>query len=239
MVCLKHIFLLIICCSSSLCFAVTPSEILKKSDLRRGLEGSFFVRVKTVAIDGNDKLIHQYDVKVLNPETSLIEQIEPIRARGRRLLMRGLDMWLFTPEIKKPIRISLQQKLTGEIQNGDISRTNFAEDYQASLSSKVLDEKYFVLDLKARDSKVTYDKIVYWVDKTSYRPFKAEFYALSGKLLKTAKYERYKKIGRYDRMTKIVIQDALNKKNISEIYYSEHAPKKFDESLFNKEQMMR
>lgn len=224
---------------SALVQAQTPKEILVKSDLRRGLEGSFYVRVKTVSVDGADKQIHEYDVKVLNPDVSLVEQMEPIRARGRKLLMRGLDMWLFTPDVKKPVRISLQQKFTGEIQNGDISRTNYAQDYKAEIDSSSKDPQYYVLNLEAVDPKVTYEKIRYWVEKKSFRPAKAEFYASSGKLLKTAKFLAYKKIGKYERMTRVVIEDSLNKKLKSEIFYSRHAVKKFDESLFNKEQMMR
>ena len=37
----------------------------------------------------------------------LTEQIEPERARGRKLLMKNYDIWLFTPNIKKALSKTL------------------------------------------------------------------------------------------------------------------------------------
>lgn len=219
--------------------AEDPSSILKKSDLRRGLQGSFSVQVRTVSTDGTEKQTQVYDVKVLNHKVSLVEQVEPASAKGRKLLMNGYDMWLFTPDIKRSVRISLQQRLTGEVQNGDIVRTNFSEDYDAQIDRSAQEPGYHVLDLKAKEAKVTYERIRYWVEKKTYRPHRAEFFASGGKKLKDARFGKFRKIGGMDRMTHVLIVDALNNKRKSEMFYSAHKKQKYDEGIFNKEQMDR
>jgi hypothetical protein len=219
--------------------AITPQEILVKSDSHRGLEGSFFVKAKTIAKNGDDIQEQEYDVKVLKNDVSLVVQTAPARAKGRSLLMRGLDMWLVTPDVKKPVRITLQQKLSGDISNGDISRTNYAQDYTVTKETLDAATNAHVLELKAKNNDVTYSRIKYWIEKSTYKPIKAEYYAISGKLLKTGVFSDYKNIAGKERMTRFSIADAVNKSQRSEIIYSGHKKSKFDESLFNKEQMTR
>ena len=60
------------------------------------------------------------------------------------MLMKDYDMWLFTPNIKKPLRISLEQKLTGEVSYGDIAKTNYAEDYNAKLISTEITSSFVI-----------------------------------------------------------------------------------------------
>ena len=71
--------------------------------------------------------------------------------------MTGYDMWIFTPNIKRPVRISLEQKLTGEVANGDIARTNFSEDYTPEIQSEenIGAVKAWKLNLKSKDKKTT------------------------------------------------------------------------------------
>lgn len=235
--CFRTFFLVFTLCISLRAAAQSADELVKGADLHRGLQGSFSMKVKALVQDGSEKSESIYSVKVRDVDTSLVEQISPARAQGRKLLMKGLDMWLFTPQVKKPIRISLQQKLTGEIANGDISRTNYAQDYDAKLVGE--EKGSAILDLTAKDKRVTYSKIKYWVHKKSKKPIKAEFYALSGKLMKTATFSNFKKIEGVERMTKVTIQDAVVSTKKSILMYASQKSEKFPDSLFNKEQMDR
>jgi hypothetical protein len=170
---------------------------------------------------------------------SLTEQTEPERARGRKILMRDYDIWLFTPNIKKALRISLEQKLTGQVANGDIARTNYAEDYEAKLLGieKQNNIEVYRLDLKAKNNKVTYGKIEYVVAKKDFSPIEATFFAISGKPLKRANFSDFKPIQGMSRATKMVIQDYLQKDKVSTMIFSDHKPEKFSESIFNKERL--
>jgi hypothetical protein len=49
----------------------------------------------------------------------------------------------------------------------------------------------YLLELKAIDQKVSYDRIHYWVRKDNFWPMKLAFYVLSGRLLKTLTYTKF------------------------------------------------
>jgi len=70
-----------------------------------------------------------------------------------------------------------------------------------------------VFDLTARHKRTTYDRIRYWVSVEREVGVKAEFYSLSGKLLKTAKFS-YDNTIQYSGniipfVSSMVIRDAL------------------------------
>lgn len=214
-----------------------PNEIVKKADLKRGLGNvshSF-----NVTITNQDQKREVFQVNFKDVNTSLTNQIEPERSRGRKLLMKDYDIWLYTPNIKKPLRISLEQKLTGEVANGDIARTNYAEDYEATLlaTEKKGSQDVYKLELKAKNKKVTYGRIEYVVAKKDYMPIEATFYALSGKALKSAEFSDFKQIQGMSRSTKMTIRDYLQKDKFSELVFSDHKTQKFDDSLFNKDRL--
>lgn len=212
---------------------LSPNEIVKKADLKRGLGTvSHSFNVQVVDQDNKKEMYHVYFKDVNN---TLTEQTEPERSRGRKLLMKDYDIWLFTPNIKKALRISLEQKLTGQVSNGDIARTNYAEDYDASFIEDKKDTENFHLDLRAKNKKVTYGRIEYVVSKKDYSPSEATFFALSGKPLKRAKFSDFKMIQGTARSTKMVITDYLQKDKQSTLIFQDHKPEKFSDSLFNKE----
>jgi len=216
---------------------ITANEIVSKADLKRGL-GNISHSFNVTVIDQDEKK-EIFHVAFKDVNNSLTEQTSPERARGRKILMRDYDIWLFTPNIKKALRISLEQKLTGQVSNGDIARTNYAEDYEAKLLGieKLNGADVYHLDLKAKNNKVTYGKIEYMVSKKDFSPIEATFFALSGKPLKRAKFLDFKNINGLSRSTKMVIQDYLAKDKISTMIFANHKAEKFDESLFNKERL--
>lgn len=215
---------------------MNANEIVKKADLKRGLGNVTHSFNVTVTDQDNKKETYHVSFKDVNH--TLSEQTEPERARGRKLLMRDYDIWLFTPNIKKALRISLEQKLTGQVSNGDIARTNYAEDYEAiHLPPLPTDKGVYRLALKAKNNKVTYGRIEYLVSKKDYGPIEATFFALSGKPLKRAKFSDYKIIQGMSRSTKMTIQDYLQKDKISILHFKDHKPESFSDSLFNKERL--
>jgi len=100
-------------------------------------------------------------------------------------------------------------------------------------------EAYYVIELKAVDRSVTYDKVIYWVNKTNDRPFKAEFYALSGRLLKTCRYQNYREVAGVVRPTRLVMEDALAEGTISRLDYSDLKAKDLPDKMFAKDYMRR
>lgn len=128
-------------------------------------------------------------------DASVAEVMEPARSKGTKLLQVEHNMWLTRPGLSKPIPISPRQRMSGQASNGDIAATNYAKDYAAQLlgEEKVAGENCYALALTARHKRTTYDHIRYWVSVARGVAVKAEFYSLSGKLLKTAvfKYDNH------------------------------------------------
>lgn len=213
--------------------ALSPNEIVKHADLKRGL--GTVSHSLTVDIENSNNKKESYKVLFKDVDTSLVEQTAPERARGRKLLMSGYDMWLFTKNIKKPVRISLDQKLTGEVSNGDIVRTNYAVDYEATLISE--DKQSYKLNLLAKNNKVTYGKIEYVVTKTDFKPLEAVFFAVSGKALKKAVFSEFKMIDGISRSTRVTISDFIQKDKVSTMDFYGHKKESFKDSLFNKDRL--
>ncbi len=148
-------------------------------------------------------------------ESSVAETQEPVRFKGSRILQVERNMWLTRPGLSKPIPISPRQRMSGQASNGDIAATNYAGDYEAKLNAtEMLDgESCYVLDLSAKHKRATYDKIRYWVSVKRVVGVKAEFYSVSGKLLKSARFEYNNTIehdgNRIPFVSKMTIRDAL------------------------------
>lgn len=235
----KIIFLLsMIYLSFSAHSVVDANDIVKKADLKRGL-GNTPHSFKVTINHSNDSRVEVFKVNFKDINATLSEQLEPERAKGRKMLMKDYDMWLFTPNIKKPLRISLEQKLSGEVSYGDIARTNYAEDYSAEIvgNEKIGNVEVYKIALNAKNKKVTYSKIDYFVDKKDNNPVEAIFYAVSGKALKKAQFLDFKPIKGMNRSTKMVIQDFLLKDKTSTMIFSDHNSEKFSDSMFNKDRM--
>lgn len=223
-------------------FAATPEQMLKAADEGRMPAGTYTFVVTVKDYGAGPMRETRYEVSSKSTEGnvfSLVDTVFPERQKGRKLLMRGNDLWLYLPTVKRPTRISFRERLTGEVANGDISRTNFANDYQATDrgAENVGGKKCVHLSLAARNKDVTYSRIEYWIDAKTYAPVKAEFYALSGKLLKTGEYSAAKMILGKPRMSRLLIKDALQPKRQSVLDFGNFRRVELPDSLFNKESL--
>jgi hypothetical protein len=113
---------------------------------------------------------------------------------GTLMIARGL-YWFLLPKAEKPLQLSAQNVLEGDISYGDLARGNLVRNYTASLDGeeKVGGARCWRLELTRTGYEANYPRIRCWVEKRSYRPRKFEYYGKTGSLLKTALYEEYQK----------------------------------------------
>lgn len=168
-----------------------------------------------------DRRVGQYD--------SLVRIVQPSRDRGKMMLKtaEGNEVWFYDPASKSGMRISLQQRLLGQAANGDVVSVNLAGAYQGTVAATetIRDgdrqpRECLRLQLSSDSRAVTYPSLRYWVDRVSKRPVKAEFYADSGRLLKTAYYRRYRQTLGAERPTEVVILDAISSNLVTVLRYS-------------------
>lgn len=120
--------------------------------------------------------------------------ISPASEKGRSTLRMEENMWLFIPNIGKPIRItSLQSVVGGVFNNADILRLDYAEEYKIQ---KTEDQgREILLHLKAKSNSVAYDKLKMLVDKKTILPIRIECLTQTSMLIKTIYYKQTKNFG--------------------------------------------
>jgi predicted Fe-Mo cluster-binding NifX family protein len=120
--------------------------------------------------------------------------LAPASEKGRSALRLGDNMWLYIPNVGKPIRItSLQSAVGGIFNNSDILRLDYAKEYNV-LQMKESDKEY-VLHLKAKTKVVAYDKLKMWVDKDTILPIRIECLTEASMLIKTIYFKETKDFG--------------------------------------------
>ena len=220
---------------------LSGDQIVKKADENRLPTGTLSFTATVQDFESGDKAARETRYHVLNKsdDASLVETVFPERAQGRKLLMEGSSLWFYTPDIKRAARVSMQQRLTGEIANGDLVHTNYAGDYDASIKGveSVGGVEAYHLLLKAKRPSVTYSSLEYWVSKKDFLPLKATFYAVSGKVLKTGVFSEPKMILGHKIVTRMLVRDAINPKRYSVMTHSEHQRTRLPASVFSKESL--
>lgn len=120
--------------------------------------------------------------------------LSPASDKGRSTLRLGDNMWLYVPNVGKPIRItSLQSIIGGVFNNADI----LALDYSVEYNVVIFEEKgrEYILNLKAKNKTVAYDRIRIWADKEKKIPVKIECMTEKGMLIKTLSFKNIKDFG--------------------------------------------
>jgi outer membrane lipoprotein-sorting protein len=217
-------------------------SIVEKADRIRLPQEGFQVDVSiTTTVPGEDPETRRYRILSKGNDNTIVLTMEPLVDRGQILLMRGRDLWIFMPNLSQPIRLSVAQRLTGEVANGDLARANFATDYVPRVVGTVDcgRERCYALELAAVDRSVTYHRVAYWVSQKTGRPVRAEFYSLSDQLLKTAVYQNVKNLGGQLRPTEILISNALRVEEQSLLEYSNLKLRDLPDKMFTKEYLKK
>ena len=218
---------------------IPAAKIVAQADEVRFPQRSFEVHVViTSTVAGSRETdVKEYEILSRGIDRTLVRTTAPAMDRGQVLLMRGRDLWAFLPSLSQPIRLALSQRLTGQVANGDLARANFSGDYSPTVTGieTIKGQQYYVLELKAVDRGVTYHRVIYRVNKNNFRPLNAEFYAVSGKLLKTCSYENYKDTAGAVRPTTLIMEDALSEGTKSVLEYRNFQIHDIPERYFNKD----
>jgi outer membrane lipoprotein-sorting protein len=122
------------------------------------------------------------------------EYISPPREKGTKMLKLGTDLWIFDPGTDRSVQIS-GNMLKQSVMGSDLSYEDFMEeskleqDYNAVVSGDITHDKRdcWVLTLTAKKDQVAYHSRKIYVDKQRNVALYEEWYAKSGKLLKTIK----------------------------------------------------
>lgn len=176
----------------------SAAEILRRAEEIRSPESDYVVEFTLQAINPTSvwkERKSRYTMIAHGKDYSLVMMREPAQFYpGTLLIMRGL-YWFLLPKAERPLQLSAQNVLDGDISNGDLARGNLVRNYTARLDGeeKVGGDRCWRLELALTGYEANYPRIRCWVEKENFRPRKFEYYGKTGALLKTALYQDYGK----------------------------------------------
>lgn len=227
-------------------------DIIVKADRIRAPEKPFGYQLLLQEFRNNKQVNQQtldISMRFFKPETdhsdfdarALIRFLSPAREKGKRLLSDFDKMWYFSPELRNPIPISKQQRLIGQVSNGDVVAADFDLSYIAKLiGEEACDSKTcYKLHLERRTPQVAYPAIIYLVEKGTYYPYRADFMSSSGVLIKRSYYKDFRQDLDQVRPHQIIVEDSLQKENYTIMNYSHLRYESLPESYFQKEYLVR
>ena len=173
---------------------LTGAEILERVD--RNLEPGdleMYRKIINIEPDGKKKEFVLWFLRK-DKDKVLTLFVSPASEEGRATLRLGENMWLYIPNVGKPIRITSMQSVVGGVfNNADIMRLDYGVEYDAIALSE--DQGQYLLELKAKTGAVAYDRLQMWVLKKELVPTRIDCYAATGMLIKTLHFKEIKDIG--------------------------------------------
>lgn len=219
--------------------------LLRDSDRARGaLPEGITWTVELTSVEGGERRSRTMIVKARGAD-ALAETIAPPRSKGERVLFNDRALWFVKPGLRRPVSISSRQRFQGDASNGDIASTNYARDYSGTVvgEDEVDGEPAWRLDLVAKGSDVTYDRIRYWVSKRRHLAVKAEFLTVGGDLFKSATFEYANRLrvgrGTFDFVSRMTIVDAMGTGSVTTLAFSAPRAEAHAPSLFNVNNVVR
>ena len=205
-----------------LAFAQSAQEIVTATDKVRNASQPFRSALTLTEYVAGQERAHSGFVLFSKEDAAghfrnLLQYVEPPRDAGKRVLLDGRSFWFFDPASQASVRISAQQRLTGQASIGDVLTVNLAADYSATVAgTESIDDATrqkrtcWHLELKAATDTAVYNRVEYWVEQGTFRPVKGKFYSDSGRLLKIIYFRNFTERLGAVRPAEAVIIDAVD-----------------------------
>ncbi|WP_366655913.1 outer membrane lipoprotein-sorting protein [Fodinicurvata sp. EGI_FJ10296] len=218
-----------------------PNVILEEVDEIRAPDTDFVFSLEVESRSDDEVDTSALRVRVKDSEKSLVVFSDPPDQAGRVLLSVEDNMWIYIPGTSRPIRISPQQRLSGTVANADVSRVVYSLDYDATaIEADTVDGvDAWRLSLERDSDFAAYGSLTLWVRQDNSHPIKAEFFALSGRLLNTAYYGEYEELLGRERPTVLEVHSAVNTGEVTTMRYYDMAVEVTPDQYFQRSFMTR
>ena len=174
-----------------------------------------------------------FSVEAKGRDKSRIRFLNPSDA-GKSVVQVGDEVWLVLPNTRNPIRVPKSHRLKGGFSAADMSRTRFAEDYDAVLErTDVLDGRSCaVLRLTAKAGKnPSYPVVRLWIDEKEGLYRRAVFLVSSGKTARETTFDEYRPYHGVLSLAKMTIVDTL-RPGTTVVEYLDYEKKSLPDSIF-------
>jgi outer membrane lipoprotein-sorting protein len=165
---------------------------------------------------GRKPISNVFEIISKGTDKSLMKITSPARDKGKKILLNGDNLWMFMPDISRPIRLSAKQSFMGStFSNEDLASSGWEDNY----SAEITDQKgaLILVTLKAKKRDVAYAKIEMWYDDAAKVPSEMTYYGLSGKAIKKMFMSEIKAIGGVTRPTHMKMVDLIEEGSYTEV----------------------
>ncbi len=210
--------------------AQTASQIIDKVDQITSAPQDIYQKLQITLIDKSGRQqVRKAEMWQKGPDKRLFRFTEPASYRGIGILsLPGDVMYLYMPAYGRERRIASSvknQKFAGtDLTYDDLQARNYKDKFNAKLLKT--DANYYWLELKPKDTKSAYSKLILKVKKSDYTPVYLEFYDRGGNKVKTLATQ-FEKVGKYWNAKKVTVKDL--KRNHTTVM--EALETKFDQGL--------
>ena len=178
-------------------------------------------------------------------DKSLMEFLSPADVKGTKFLnyqhiLKDDDQWLYMPALKRVKRIASKNK-SGSFMGSEFSYedlSSFVADkytYEEKAEEVQLNgKKTYKIVLYPVSKNSGYTKELSWVDADTFLIQKVEYYDRKSELLKTAYFEKYKKVSGVWRNETIVMKNIQNDKETILVWKNETIKNGLKERNFHK-----
>ncbi len=166
--------------------------------------------------NGRKPLKYTYLIYSEGSDKALMNIVAPARDKGKKILLNGDNLWMYMPDVSRPIRLSRKQAFMGStFSNEDLADSGWADNYDPEIT----DQKggKILLVMKAKRNDVAYAKIEMWIIAETKVPTEATYYGLSGKAIKKMYFTNVKEIAGLLRPLDMKMMDLLEEGAYTEV----------------------
>lgn len=192
-------------------------------------EGKDITKARIFRRDSKDKFV----LIILQPEVQ----------KGQGYLKIDDNVWFYDPESRKFAHSSMKENLQdSDAKNSDFTQSSLVDDYKivsTDSSSSLGRYDVHIIELEATNNEVSYPGMKLWISKENNLILKSEEYSLSGRLLRSSYYPKYKKVeGRYI-PSKMLFIDELRKGEKTQVNLDDISLEDLPDSVFTKQYLER
>jgi len=232
------LLLMLLVSIAGLALAQGGNELLKRIDEKLMPESyESYRKLINIEPNGRKKEFVFYTAKKGVDKVAML-YLSPASEKGRTTLRLGENMWLYIPNVGKPIRITSLQSITGGVfNNADIMALDYSAEYDVIKTDP--SKAGYILELKANNKTVAYDKLKMWATKDEILT-KIECYSASGMLIKTLEFKTMKNFGNgLVRPSVMETYSPLYKGYRSMMIYSQVKSREFKDEVFTMNYMSK
>ncbi len=222
-----------------LLLSLTADELLDKVDTVRAPKRSESLIQMRNYLSEDREITYKMRAITERKKATYLEILEPSREAGRKFLLIGNDIWMYAPEVGKPLRLSARDKFLGsEFSNSDLMESSYEKNFEGAAIDSA--ENYYILEIEGKSREAPYKRITMKVRRSNFIPSHLKYYTLSGRLFREMSMDSIKIFEGEPYPTYMKMSNVLNPDSYTEVkLLSLRSLKNISSSLFKPENLGR